>query len=79
MNMKSHICDNDFEKAMITATKAFASVKSTACSFTCVKAAGTEFKVLDWQLYQEASAAQSHNSCLGLLLLSKKFQVLCIT
>lgn len=57
MHLKSHMCDNDFEKAAITATKAFASVKSTACSFTCVKAVGTEFKALDWQLYQEASAA----------------------
>lgn len=64
MHLKSYICDNGFEKAVITATKAFASVKSTACSFTCVKAAGTEFKGLDWQLYQEASAAQSYNSYL---------------
>lgn len=57
MHLKSHIYDNDFENAAFAATIAFASVKSTACSFTCVKAVGTEFKVLHWQLYQEASAA----------------------
>lgn len=57
MYLKSDICDNDFENSALAATKAFASVKSTACSFTCVKAVGTEFKVLGWQLYQEASAA----------------------
>lgn len=56
MHLQSHVRDTNFEKAVITATKAFTSVKSTACSFTCIKAVGTEFKALDWQFYQEASA-----------------------
>lgn len=56
MHLPSHVRDTNFEKAVITATKAFTSVKSTACSFTCIKAVGTEFKALDWQFYQEASA-----------------------
>lgn len=56
MHLQSPVHDNDFEKAVITATKALTSVKSTACSFPCVKAVGTEFKALDWQFYQETSA-----------------------
>lgn len=56
MHLQSPVHDHDFEKAVMTATKAFTSVKSTVCSFTRVKAVGTEFKALDWQFYQETSA-----------------------